>query len=487
VDAAVTAPVATLEERLAAAEVVQVVRAALAGRDDVWVVGGAVRDALLGSARIADLDLAVAHDAEGAARAIDRAVVETTGGAALFPLSDEFGAWRVIAPGWRCDITPLQGATLADDLRGRDFTINAMAVPLAGGELIDPHGGAADLAARTLRMVADDAYARDRLRPLRLARFATELGFEPDAQTAKATREWAPAVADVAGERVFAELRRIVLAPRVLEGLRLSEDLGVLRAVLPELTALHGVEQSHFHHLDVYEHTLEVLRSLLDVEQRLDEVFPGNGDALRTVLDQPLADELTRGEALRFAALFHDIGKLPTRAMTPSGRVTFIGHDRVGAEMIGAICRRLRTSERLREYLAALTRHHLVLGFLVHERPLSRRQVYQYLKHCSPVEVEVTVLTCADRLATRGRNADAAIEAHLELARELTSAALEWRAHPPQVPVRGDELAARLGMKPGPELGRLLGELEEAVYAGDVTSADQAVEYARALRDNPGA
>ena len=98
---------------------------------------------------------------------------------------------------------------------------------------------------------------------------------------------------------------------------------------------------------------------------------------------------------------------------------------------------------------------------------------------------EVTLLTCADRLATRGRNADAAIEAHLELARDLMDAALDWRAAgPPRPPLRGDELAERLDMQPGPDLGRLLAEIEEAAYAGEVTSPDQAVEYARKLRNN---
>jgi poly(A) polymerase len=153
--------------------------------------------------------------------------------------------------------------------------------------------------------------------------------------------------------------------------------------------------------------------------------------------------------------------------------------------MVRKICTRLRTSERVREFIAKITRHHLVLGFLVHERPLSQRTIYRYLKLCSPVEVEVTVLTCADRIATRGKNAEAAIEAHLDLARELMSAALRWRAEgPPRPPLRGDELAHELGIEPGPDLGRLLAELEEASYAGEVTSADQAVEYARRLREN---
>jgi putative nucleotidyltransferase with HDIG domain len=238
------------------------------------------------------------------------------------------------------------------------------------------------------------------------------------------------------------------------------------------------VDQSQYHHKDVYGHTLEVLERLIEVGSE------ATGD-LRDVLEAPLADELTRGEALRFGALLHDIGKPATHHVREDGRVTFMGHDRLGEEMVAQVCRRLRTSERLSRFLQGLTRHHLVLGFLVHERPLDRRAVYRYLRRTSPVEVEVTLLSCADRLATRGRNAERAIDAHLELARELMPAALDWRRNgPPRLPLRGDELARELGIEPGPELGRVIAELEEAAYAGEVTDRDQAVELARRLRDN---
>ena len=150
------------------------------------------------------------------------------------------------------------------------------------------------------------------------------------------------------------------------------------------------------------------------------------------------------------------------------------------------LCRRLRTSERLSRFLEGLTRTHLVLGFMVHERPLDRRAVYRYLTTTAPVEVEVTLLSCADRLATRGRNAEAAIAAHLELARELMDAALAWRADgPPAAPLRGDELARELGIAPGPELGRLLRRLEEAAFTGEASDREQAVLLARSLRQNP--
>jgi hypothetical protein len=126
-----------------------------------------------------------------------------------------------------------------------------------------------------------------------------------------------------------------------------------------------------------------------------------------------------------------------------------------------------------------------VLGFLVHERPLDRAAVYRYLRRCQPVEVEVTILSCADRLATRGKNAERAIELHLELARELMAAALEWRASgPPKPAVKGNRLAKELGIEHGPELGALLAELAEARYTGEATTPDEAVALARRLRQN---
>jgi hypothetical protein len=151
--------------------------------------------------------------------------------------------------------------------------------------------------------------------------------------------------------------------------------------------------------------------------------------------------------------------------------------------MVHRLCRRLRTSERFARFVGALTRHHLVLGFLVHQRPLARDAVYGYLDLTEPVEVEVTLLSCADRLATRGKNAEPAIERHLELARELMAEALDWRASGgPSPPLRGDRLALELGMEPGPELGRLLEWLRRAAFTGEVTSEAEAVEFARRLR-----
>ena len=328
-------------------------------------------------------------------------------------------------------------------------------------------------------MIGPEAYESDPLRPLRLARFAAELGFEPDAETERLTAAAAPRVAEASGERVFAELRRLVLAPAAARGLALADRLGLVRAVLPELAALHDVEQSHYHHKDVYGHTLEVLERVIELEAEA-------GGDLRELLDEPLADELTRGEALRLGALLHDIGKPATHDVRADGRVTFLGHDRLGEEMVRAICRRLRTSERLSRFVEGLTRHHLVLGFLVHERPLDRRAVYRYLTRTHPVEVEVTLLSCADRLATRGENAERAIDAHLELAQELMPAALEWRrSRPAEAADPRRRARARGRHRAGARAGPAAGRAREAAYAGEIDGREEAIELARRLRHNP--
>jgi putative nucleotidyltransferase with HDIG domain len=444
---------------------------------EAWLVGGTVRDRLLGR-ETADFDVATAGSAAEVARALGREA-----GGFAFELSEAFGAWRIVAHDrtWQVDVLPLNGATIEEDLGRRDLTINAIAAPLGSAGYVDPFGGLEDLSMRRLRAVSPVAFERDALRTLRLARLACELGFGVDAATQGLARAAAPGLADVAPERVFAELRRVVCAPAALAGIELMDAIGVTDVVLPELAALRGVEQSRFHHLDVFDHTRSVLAEVIGLEADPERLAGANARALTRFLDEPLANDLTRGQALRFGALLHDIAKPQTRAVTPQGRVTFMGHDQAGARLAGEILGRLRASERLREHVAALTRHHLRLGFLVHEMPLSRRAVYDYLHATAPVPVDVTVLSVADRLATRGDNAERAIASHLELARQMLAEGLAWVDDPPRPPVRGDELAEALGIAPGPMVGDLLAELQAASFSGEVATREEAIARARQL------
>jgi poly(A) polymerase len=500
------------------------IRATLAGRP-AWLVGGAVRDRALRGAAVsdgasrsegvpapsvwrparspgrlparplarppdrgaADLDIVIDGDPGEAARALARAAPR----AAAFALSEEYGGWRVVARdgAWQVDVERLRGGSLEGDLALRDFTVNAIAEPIdtAGtGRCapIDPLGGLEDLARRRLRATGPRAFADDPLRVLRLVRMAVELDLEPEPATLRGARAEAPALATVAGERVFAELCRVLTSPRATHGLELMGEVGATPVVLPELHAMRGVTQSRYHHRDVYGHTLEVLDRAIALQDDPAAVFgEEHGAATAALLAEPLADGLTRGAALRWGALLHDVAKPPTRAVRPAdGRVTFIGHDLQGAKLAEGVLGRLRASGRLRGHVAALVRHHLRLGFLVHDpQPLARGTVFAYMRACEPVEVDVTLLSVADRLATRGERARESIDAHLRLARTMLGDALRWRAAggPPPALWRGDELARELGIDRGPRVGELLEWLARAQYAGEVTTRAQALELAR--------
>jgi putative nucleotidyltransferase with HDIG domain len=493
----------------------ELARSALRGRE-AWLVGGAVRDGELGRT-VLDVDVVVAGEPGEAARAIAAAARLAGQHAACFALSEEFGAWRVAAPGgaWQIDVEGMRGGSLAADLALRDFTVNAIAEPLAGGEPFDPLGGREDLRLGRLRSAGPAAFADDPLRVLRLVRVAVELALEPDSQTLSLARAQAPRLQGVSPERVFGELRRILACDRAVRGLTMAEDLGAAAVVLPELLDLRGVEQSRYHHRDVHGHTLEVLERVVALTgaagvdessasadrggppgsareetvaaQRqaiLSALGDENADAVAALLREPLADGLTRGEALRWGALLHDAAKPATRAVRPlDRRVTFFGHDVLGAQLARDVLGRLRASVRLREHVAALVRWHLRLGFLVHEpQPLARESVFAYLRDCEPVEVDVTLLSVCDRLATRGSKSERAIDAHMALARAMLADALRWREQgPPKPLLRGDELAGAIGVAPGPRVGELLAALAEAQFAGRVSTREQALAFVRGL------
>ena len=278
-----------MPEIVVSAPAAEIARAGLDGEEGVWIVGGAVRDAVLGVAT--EVDLATAGSAAEAAGRIARAA-----DAHRFELSGEFATWRVAARDgtWTLDIAELRGESIEEDLRLRDFTVNAIAVPLAGGPAVDPTGGLADIAEGRLRVTSDRSFADDPLRIMRAARLAARLGFEPDPGTVELARREAGRAGEPAGERQLAELAAMVSGAAPDRAIELLDQLGATTAVLPELDGLRGVGQSANHHLDAHAHTIEVLRRLLEVQDDLAHYAGDAAPAVAELLDQPLADGMTR-------------------------------------------------------------------------------------------------------------------------------------------------------------------------------------------------
>ena len=409
-----------------------------------YLVGGAVRDTLLGRATD-DLDWVV-PDPERSAREAGDAL-----GGSAFVLDAARGHWRVVAGGETRDYAPLTGDIEAN-LAMRDFTVNALALDLAGN-LIDPTNGREDLRTRTLKMVSWENLRSDPLRPLRGARFAATLGFNLDGETAEAIREHA--AAQVTGseplpawERVGEELSQLVRSERAAQGIQLLHKRGLLKVYLPELAAAEGVEQGSLHHLDVLEHSIEALNQLL-------HGFP----------DADLA--------LRWGTLLHDVGKPPTRDYDEyRRRMTFYAHDKVGSDIAKKVLRRLRQPGELADRVGALVRYHML------PLPQNQKEARRFVHRRRDLLPDLLKLMIADREAARGRRASAAGRQAYRLALGRVLEILAEGA--PEKPLLdGRDVMALLGLEPGPRVGEAVRFVQEAEAVGDVRNRDEAEEVLR--------
>jgi putative nucleotidyltransferase with HDIG domain len=431
-----------------------------------------VRDVLLGRP-LTDWDLVTTGDPEATARAYARA-----SGAPVFPLSERHGAWRVVGEDHEVDVTGAPDGITADLLR-RDLTINAIAVRVCDGTVMAVPGALDDIEARVLRTVADHSFQDDPLRLLRLVRLAVELELDLDPATMEQARRDAGLASQPAGERQRAELERILLARDPVDGLRRLDELGLLAVVLPELKALEGIEQNRYHHFDVLDHTLQVLDAAIDLSEHPEFAFGAATPAVAAALAETLDAETDVALAVRWAALLHDIAKPETRREFDNGHIGFPGHAQQGAEVATTILARLRYSTAMQRCVAVLVREHLRLGFLVPEGELDARSVHRYRVATDPWAIASVVVSLADRWSTRGTRARQRwIRRHEQLAAAMVVALAE---PPAAALVRGDDLAAALGIDPGPALGPLLAQIAEEQAAGSITTADEAIAFARTV------
>lgn len=473
----------------------------------VWLVGGAVRDALL-NRPVHDWDFAVDRDASALARAVGDAV-----GGAYFPLDEERGTSRVVLKAeddarLEIDFALLRGADLMTDLAARDFTINAMAVGQHGA-LIDPLDGRADLESRCIRATNEQALRDDPLRLLRAARIEAELNFEIEPQTAAWIKRHAPSLSTSAVERIRDEFTRGLAVPGGGVFTERLDDLSLLPHIVPELEALKQVEQTFPHRFDVWQHTLVMMSTLENVwaavrgasfehEQHThrrplwaDVPLSAWGDVARRLgqfadeLGAHLAVEICadrdRMLLLKLAALLHDIGKPQTQSRDEDGRIHFYNHGPVGAKMVGKIMQRLRFSHEEGEHMRTMVEAHLRPAHLARAEKITRRAIYRYFRDTGAAGVGTVLLSIADHLSSWGPNLQ-----EQRWARRLDMAELlmhhyferhEEAIAPPPL-IDGHDLMDALDLPEGPEIGRLLRILQEAQAAGEIETRQEALEWA---------
>ncbi len=450
-----------------------------------YLAGGAVRDWLACRA-CRDLDLTVARGAVACARALAREL-----GGTCVPLDQEQGVARVVWQGWELDLADFREATttIEADLGRRDFTVNALAVafdPESGGllapyRLIDPTGGAADLARGRIRLTHAGALRADPLRLLRAHRFAATLGLAIASDTARRITAEAALLAGVARERIAYEFDLIVASPRAAATVAAMAADGLLWQVVPELQAGAGLAQPASHHLDVFGHNLAALRAMEEILVDPGARFPDHGPALAAY-----AAGGRRSLWLKWAALCHDLGKPACHAVR-NGRITFYNHDREGARHFVAMGRRLRWSREAVTRVSRFIELHMWPFHLCNARRktgITPRACLRLVRAAGEELPGLFLLAMADSLAGAGPGKPAGMEA--ELAALYAEVDRVWQEsirpvlEQPRL-LNGHDLLARFPLAPGPQLGKILASLEAAQVAGEVASRDEAEAWVAAF------
>ena len=459
-----------------------------------YATGGFVRDAISG-VEPGDVDLAIDADPI----ALGPRLADRIGGT-QFVLDDHRRHVRLLVRDrdLHIDLLPLRGS-IEEDLRLRDYTVDAMAIDLdevtgSDAGIIDPLGGLDDLASGTLRCVSEQALKVDPLRLLRGPRIATERAFTIEPETEEMIRRHAASLATSAVERQREELLRILKTDRAADGFRLLDSLGLLSVLLPEAELMRGVEQPKEHHWDVLGHALacvDVLDSLLAVEE------PSSADArkLRKMLWGELdwwderrsyfAEEIVRGAPrsaiIKLCGFLHDIGKPETKKFDENGRMRFFGHSEAGATIAAAVLRRLRFSTNEIEFVSKMIDAHLRPVQMAQQGAPTDRAIFRFFRATGDAGIATLFLSLADHLATVGPRLNwDGWRKHVSLVDYiLRKRFLEEAVVSPPKLLRGDDLIAALGIEAGPLVGELLAKIEEAQAAGDVTTREQAIALAR--------
>jgi len=454
---------------------------------EAYLVGGCVRDWLRGHSSH-DIDFVVAGDAVKLARR----VADRMGGAFVL-LDQERCTARVVTRGqdggrhFFIDFAQLQGDDIMADLSKRDFTVNAIAVAVADAEplpqIIDPYDGRRDVRFGLVRAVSETAFRDDALRTLRAVRIAAEMEASIEQGTEELLRRAVHLLANVSAERVRDELAKIVALPGAAQNLRYLDELGLLVVIIPELETLKGVEQSEPHCLDVFEHSMGTVSWLEEVIEVSPLLSPFSHQ-ISVHLLQPISGDHLRLTVLKLAALLHDLGKPATKSVDDEGGIHFYGHEREGAEAVGAILRRLRFGGKEVSLAKTIVANHMRPCLLASEKVVTRRAVYRFFRDTGDAGVDILLLCLADHLATSGPNLRIACWRRLvELAASMLSDYYERHqkvVSPPKL-ISGHDLMEEFGLEEGPRLGELLETVREAQVEGEVRTKEEALALVKGL------
>jgi poly(A) polymerase len=435
-----------------------------------YLVGGSVRDIIRGQTPV-DLDIAVSSDP----RAFAEQIAKKSGGRVVLLGKDRFTVYRVASPKGNIDITTYKGQDIRQDLLARDFTINALACSLADDRIVDVTSGLADLHRAVVRMISPAAFQDDPARLVRAFRMAAALKFRIEPETIRAIKAHAGLLGQTAGERVWAEFIRILACPDSQPHLRMMAETEVLSAILPELADHQRGLQDGFHTIDKLDHCLQAIHALERMLHKPEAFLPRG--PVRFI--ESLSKESRA--LLKMSLLIHDIGKPACRRINADGQIQFHGYAARGAELTQSIGRRLRMSNRQREWITSLVRRHQHPNFLYLAKRSDQnpppRAVGRFFRQCGQQTPHLLIQAMAE---TMGHSASAASnkQGFIDFLSDILSTYCEKNLDLGLLPIlKGKDLIERFELQPSPLLGTLLRRLEELQLAGVITNRQQALEW----------
>jgi poly(A) polymerase len=345
----------------------------------------------------------------------------------------------------------------------------------AAGTILEVKGSRRDLKAGVVRMIGPKVFVDDPLRLLRAFTLQATLGFEMDARTLKQVKKDAHLISKTAAERIREEIFKVLVSPRAFETLSSMDAAGLLPQAMPQLTVMYGVTQGGYHHLDVWKHSLEVLKNA----EKLIEAM-GREGRMGKYLHEIIGGGHSRLALLKMACLLHDIGKPETRRKE-KGRMTFHGHEHAGERITRQVARHLKLSVKERFFLEDAVRMHLRPGYLSNFKRPSEKAIFRYLRDTKDEAVSLAVLGLADQAATRGPlTTKAKHEHHARICHMLIKRYFEQKDQKPrQRLLTGHDLIRVLKLKPSELFGKILSTVEEAAALGKIKTKEEALALAK--------
>ncbi len=441
--------------------------------NEIYLVGGTVRDYYMGLKSF-DRDIIVMDED---AREFSLKVADLFS-ATFVPLDEINKIYRIVLPDKinYLDITNPVGDSIEKDLMRRDLTINAIAVNIRTGELIDISGGVTDIRNKCLNYVNELNFVDDPLRLLRVYRFQALYGFELASETINAVCKYVDLIHKPAVERINHELMALFSGKYTVKALENMNKTWLLEEIFPFVKELKQVPPNSHHHLDLFQHSIETVN-------QVQKIYEKASDEIKEHLDKIDFGGFSRLAHLKLAAFMHDIGKFSTWTIV-DGKHRFIKHDDVGAKMSVKILRDLHFSNKQIDYISSMIKNHIYPSQVMNSPQITEKIMMRYVRKMEDNSIDAIILAQADRLSARGPEiTDEIVERNIAYLNMLLKFYLEAKETIKPLPklLSGNDVMDILNIKPSKKLGEIMDALHEAQLSGDVLTKEHAIEFVKKL------